>query len=293
MTTSQLKSIPTLAVRQLRWMLGDHSPFIATLKLTYRCNLSCVHCAWSTEVCQEITTSEWKEKIRDLRRRGVVHFVLEGGEPTLRDDLEEIVEYAREVGGKVTLSTNGTRDLLGYNPHRFLVSVDGIEKTHNKIRGKAAYSKMVANLSGIEHRKDALVTISRLNREEIPALMEPLLDLFDGFWFSFVYDYAGRDPIGLSSQQVKQVAQELLGLTDRYPIINIPFSLSRVGTKRPCLHWLLTTVTPDGNEVGDCMIKALETYECERCELSCHREVSDIVNPRLYTYFLKRYLTAR
>ncbi|MCP4674539.1 MAG: radical SAM protein [Deltaproteobacteria bacterium] len=289
----RLKSIPALGLRQLRWMLGDRSPFIATLKLTYRCNLTCVHCAWSREKSREITTTEWKDRIDDLRRRGVVHFVFEGGEPTLRDDLGELVDHAREVGGKVTLSTNGTRDLTGYNPNRFLISLDGLEKTHDSIRGDGAFTKMSANLPRVEHRKDALVTVSRLNYHEIPALMDPVMELFDGFWFSFIYDYDGSDPIGLTSEQMKRAGRKLLDLADRYPIINIPFSLSRVGTKRPCLHWLLTTVTPDGNEVGDCMIKALETYECDRCELSCHREVSDIVNPRLYTFFLKRYLTVR
>ena len=107
----QLKYIFYMAFRQLRWLLGDRSPFVATLKLTYRCNLTCIHCPWSQRTSDELSTDEWKARIDELRSKGVENFIFEGGEPTLRDDLAELIDYTRGLGGKVVLSTNGTLDL--------------------------------------------------------------------------------------------------------------------------------------------------------------------------------------
>lgn len=276
--------------RQLRWLAGDRSPFVATLKLTYRCNLSCLHCPWSRQQSDELSTAQWRRRIGELRHRGVSSFVLEGGEPTLRDDLAELIDFTAGRGGRVILSTNGTRDLTGLRPHRFLLSVDGLPATHDRIRGPGAYERLRHNAASASGVKHALVTVSRLNRREIPALMEPLLDVLDGFWFSFAYDYAGRDPIALAPEEIREVGAQIESLRTRYPVVNIPYTLSQVGTRRACRPWLLTTVAPDGHETDGCMIEELEHGECQRCELSCHREVSDLVEPRAFAFHMRRFL---
>ncbi len=285
-----LTSLASMGRRQARWLAGDRSPFAATLKLTYRCNLVCLHCPWSQQQCDELSTEQWKDRIRELRCRGVSSFVLEGGEPTNREDLAELIDFTAQCGGRVTLSTNGTRDLTGLHPHRFLISVDGLPETHDRIRGPGSYEQLRHNAASAKGVRHALVTVSRLNRYEIPALMDPLIDVFDGFWFSFVYDYAGRDPIALGPGEIRKVGTEIEALAVRYPVVNVPYTLSRVGTRRACRPWLLTTVAPDGREIDGCMIDELEPGECDRCELSCHREVSDLVEPRAFAFHLRRFL---
>jgi MoaA/NifB/PqqE/SkfB family radical SAM enzyme len=287
----RLRYLGAMGLRQLRWLAGDRSPFVATIKLTYRCNLACLHCPWSQRESAELTGAQWCERIGELRRRGVENFVLEGGEPTLREDLAEIVECARDGGrGRVVVSTNGTRDLAGLRPDRFLVSVDGLPESHDRIRGRGSYERMRRNVAGLEPPVHALVTVSRLNRHEIPALMDPLLPVVDGFWYSFAYDYGACEPIALEPGEMREVASQLASLAGRYPILNLPATLSRVGTRRPCHPWLLITVTPDGREVPGCMVEELERGDCDRCELSCHREISDLLHPRAYAFHLKRYL---
>jgi MoaA/NifB/PqqE/SkfB family radical SAM enzyme len=78
--------------------------------LTYRCQLNCVHCgvnanADSTE--GELDTDEIKETLRQARGLGVYFVVLFGGEPFLRRDILEIVQYAAKLGMMVSISTNG------------------------------------------------------------------------------------------------------------------------------------------------------------------------------------------
>ena len=243
-----------LAVRQTRWLAGDRSPFISTLKLTYRCNLRCRHCPWVDLECIEMDTEAWKAKMSELRRRGVRHFVLEGGEPTLRDDLVELIAHARAIGGVSTLSTNGTRDLSPYEPDRFLVSVDGLPETHDAIRGEGAFDRMIGRVRAVDGLKHSLTTLSRRNRTDIIPMMERLAGVIDGFWFSFLYDYGANQVEVLGPEEIRDVAAELLELTRDYPIINNVHSLSRVGTSRPCRPWLLVTMTPDGREVSECMV---------------------------------------
>jgi hypothetical protein len=53
------------------------------------------------------------------------------------------------------------------------------------------------------------------------------------------------------------------------------------------------TQTPDGREVAGCMIGELEPEACDRCELSCHREVSDLIDPRAFGFHLRRFFRRR
>ena len=84
----------------------------ALLEVTRRCNLRCRYCFASGGTRQEDPSPEaLKEAIRDIVRQcGPVLLQLSGGEPTLREDLPQLVRYAREAGCScVQLNTNGIR----------------------------------------------------------------------------------------------------------------------------------------------------------------------------------------
>ena len=54
-------------------------------------------------------TGDWKKIIKTLWDNGVPHVDFTGGEPTLRDDLLELIEYAEDLGMITGLLTNGVR----------------------------------------------------------------------------------------------------------------------------------------------------------------------------------------
>ena len=84
----------------------------ALLEVTERCNLHCRFCfARGGEGIEEPPLDELKAAIRDIVRQcGQPLLQLSGGEPTLRDDLDELVRYAKEAGcSYVQLNTNGIR----------------------------------------------------------------------------------------------------------------------------------------------------------------------------------------
>ena len=84
------------------------APARMDLAVTYRCNLECPKCyVGDRKVDRELTTSEWVKIYEILWKAGIPQVVFTGGEPTLRDDIVELVSQADEfVTGLVT---NGTR----------------------------------------------------------------------------------------------------------------------------------------------------------------------------------------
>jgi mycofactocin radical SAM maturase len=94
-----------------RFMAGLNAPICLTWELTYACNLACVHCLSSSgrRDPRELTTSECKAVIDELQRMQVFYVNIGGGEPTVRKDFWEPVEYATAHDVGVKLSTNGSR----------------------------------------------------------------------------------------------------------------------------------------------------------------------------------------
>ncbi len=92
-------------------------PMWLTLELTYRCPL---HCPWCSNPLDfdkfknELTTEEWIKVLREGRDLGSLQLGFTGGEPMLRDDIEELVAEAEKLGYYTNLITSG----IGLTPER-------------------------------------------------------------------------------------------------------------------------------------------------------------------------------
>ena len=90
---------------------GLDAPICLTWELTYACNLACVHCLSSSgkRDPRELTTEQCKAIIDELERMQVFYVNIGGGEPTVRPDFWELVDYATAHHVGVKFSTNGIR----------------------------------------------------------------------------------------------------------------------------------------------------------------------------------------
>ncbi len=82
------------------------------LEVTKRCNLRCRFCfAMGGDAAEDIPLTELRAAVTDIvQQRGPVLLQLSGGEPTLRDDLPELIHHAKNAGcSYVQLNTNGIR----------------------------------------------------------------------------------------------------------------------------------------------------------------------------------------
>jgi PqqA peptide cyclase len=85
-------------------------PLWLLAELTYRCPLHCVFCSNPLDYTRyntELSTADWVRVFREARAMGAVQLGFSGGEPLLRDDLEELVAEARGMGFYTNLITSG------------------------------------------------------------------------------------------------------------------------------------------------------------------------------------------
>lgn len=81
-------------------------PLSVHMDITWRCNERCVHCYLDHDGKGEMSSGEIKEVIHELAECGTLFLTISGGEPFLRRDCFEILEYARSLRFSVKLKTN-------------------------------------------------------------------------------------------------------------------------------------------------------------------------------------------
>ena len=86
------------------------APLRMDIALTFKCPNNCIHCyAGGPHETPELNTSQWKEVIKRLSQIGVFIVTFTGGEPTLREDLPELLQYAQNKGMVTGIITNGRK----------------------------------------------------------------------------------------------------------------------------------------------------------------------------------------
>ncbi len=145
-----------------QFQFGLDAPICLTWELTYACNLSCVHCLSSSgrRDPRELSTAECKAVIDELERMQVFYVNIGGGEPTVRPDFWELVDYATEHHVGVKFSTNGVK-ITPEIAHRLAesdyvdvqISLDGATAAVNDpVRGSGSYDTA---LQAMQHLADA------------------------------------------------------------------------------------------------------------------------------------------
>ncbi|MDD5009234.1 MAG: 12,18-didecarboxysiroheme deacetylase [Syntrophorhabdaceae bacterium] len=164
----------------------DKKP-VVVWNMTKRCNLRCIHCYALAEgedyKGNELSTEEGKRLIDDLAQFGVPVILFSGGEPLLREDLPELIDYAVKKDLRAVISTNGTL-ITEEKARRFArsslsyigISLDGIGGVNDLFRGsKGAFEKALA---GMRNAKKAGIkvglrfTINKRNYQEIPKIFD-------------------------------------------------------------------------------------------------------------------------
>ena len=139
---------------------GLDAPFCLTWELTYACNLQCVHCLSSSGQRdeRELSTEEAKKILDDLRDLQVFYINIGGGEPMVRRDFFELLEYSVANGIGVKFSTNGAfideekaRRLAAMDYLDIQISLDGVDAvTNDAIRGEGSYDMAIRAMENLK-----------------------------------------------------------------------------------------------------------------------------------------------
>src|SRR5215469_9880221 len=162
---------------------GLDAPICLTWELTYACNLACVHCLSSSgrRDPNELSTAECEAVIDTLERMQVFYVNIGGGEPTVRPDFWELVQYATTHHVGVKFSTNGVK--IDAAAARMLAASDYVdvqislhgatESVNDAVRGPGSYAtamRAMANLRDAGFRGFKLSVV--MTRQNIGQLDE-------------------------------------------------------------------------------------------------------------------------
>jgi len=148
----------------------------------WHCNQKCVHCYAAGQVRAdeaELDTDTWKRILDRCREACIPQVTFTGGEPTLREDLPELIRYARWFITR--LNTNGVRLTKDYCTALREAALDSVQITfysddetvHNRLVGSVHWTDTVA---GIENALEAGLNLSintplcTLNRDYVSTL---------------------------------------------------------------------------------------------------------------------------
>jgi mycofactocin radical SAM maturase len=142
-----------------RFERGLDAPICLTWELTYACNLACVHCLSSSgrRDPRELTTDECKAVIDEFQRMQVFYVNIGGGEPTVRRDFWELVDYATAHDVGVKFSTNGSRitpeiaqRLATSDYVDVQISLDGATaEVNDAVRGRGSFDTALAAMKNL------------------------------------------------------------------------------------------------------------------------------------------------
>ena len=147
--------------------IGDYAPFMKaphrmdlmvsamTKQGSWHCNQKCVHCYAAGQTLsdeEELSTDDWKKILDKCRAVGIPQVTFTGGEPTMREDLFELISYARWFISR--LNTNGIRLTPDYCKKLREAELDSVQITfysseaeiHNRLVGAARYEETFAGI---------------------------------------------------------------------------------------------------------------------------------------------------
>lgn len=166
-----------------RFEQGLDAPICLTWELTYACNLACVHCLSSSgrRDPRELSTQECMALIDEFKRMQIFYVNIGGGEPTVRPDFWELVDYAVDNYVGVKFSTNGFRitkeraeRLASTDYLDVQISLDGATaEVNDAVRGAGTYDRALRALGYLAEAgmKDTKISVV-CTRENIPQLDE-------------------------------------------------------------------------------------------------------------------------
>lgn len=220
-------------------------PYSVGWAITNRCNLRCVHCNMNSgdALNNELKTDDCIKIIDKLAENKVQRITFFGGEPLVRKDFFQIVDYAFNKGIFINMTTNGlmiTEKMIKNELYKFdmiRVSLDGPNaETHEFIRNKkGAFDATINKIkmlvkNGID--VGVVTCISHRNLKYVKEMVELLEKLKIKRWFLPLLSSAGRGSSiakeVLTPLEVKQFLVDIQNLTKNSSFtvnLDIPYSV--------------------------------------------------------------------
>src|SRR4030065_2669527 len=198
-------------------LLGLKVPLFCGHKLTYNCNLRCTMCPFWKRSSKDSDLEREKAILKKIYYSGVCGIALEGGEPLLRNDLIDILAFSRSLPLHTSLITNGTLlesridEISPYINGVIYVSLDGLEKTHDAIRGVGGcFRKAVRGISAAEEKVAVTIntTIMAENLHEIEDIVKLAKELGARISVAVSHEYCNAKAPTPTTVEIAKIAKQ-------------------------------------------------------------------------------------
>ncbi len=267
---------------------------------------------------QDSSTEQEKEILKQIYNSGAFGIAFEGGEPLLRTDLAEILAFSRSLPLHTSLVTNGTLlesridEIARYVDGVVYVSLDGLEKTHDTIRGfSGCFRKALRGITASREKASVTIntTIMAENVHEIEDLVKLAKELDVKISVAVAHEYCNTRASAPANHEIRKIAGNLAEMKKTgYPLVNSTSYLKVIAKEKKwtCKPWSLVNVGPEGNLVLPCYVRNeyatsisvfetsintaisgfnwTETQNCEECNLHCYVEPSLVLSWDFRTY---------
>ncbi len=254
-----------------------HRPFFLAHAATFGCNSKCRMCTYwqlTPRMKEDLSTEEVFQLLDEAYDAGMRGYYLFGGEPLIRKDIGQLVDYAKRRGFLTTMNTNASllasKALSLRNLDFAFVSVDYFNQYNDFIRGRRGSfddaMRGIRRIREVGHTRVTLVTtISTLNLDAVEPMARLARELKVGISYNFVeptLDFGLTDSqdspnmaLGLTKQQLRGFYNQLLSLKrEGYPLMETEYVLRHFAEGRP---WkcrfpkMFVYVSPD-KKIFDC-----------------------------------------
>lgn len=202
--------------------LGNEPYFTLQWHLTARCDQNCIHCylrdssTYEHELKHELSYEDCIQIIEDFSRTfddwGMptrINFT--GGDPLLRDDIYELIKYAREKGIVVGILGNpnhldhdSAKKLKDLETSRYQLSIDGLAETHDRLRGRTGLFndtiRAIHVLDEVGIPSVVMFTLSKENANDLTQVIHAVVREHVA-----IFDFARIVPIGSGKQLIEKM----------------------------------------------------------------------------------------
>lgn len=275
-------------------------------------------CPFWKRSSQDLSTQQEKVILKKIYDSGVGGIAFEGGEPLLRKDLPEILAFSRALPLHTSLITNGTLlksridEIAPYINGVVYVSIDGLEKTHDTIRGvSGCFKKAIQGINAAKKRVPVTIntTIIGDNFHDIEDTVKLAKELGVKISLSVAHEYYNVDAFAPNAKETVKIANMLVEMKKKgYPLVNSTNYFKVIANKKnwTCKPWALINVGTDGRLVLPCYVRnqyatsasvfdasiknTLSSFDwkqmrsCKECNLHCYVEPSLVLSWDLGSY---------
>lgn len=220
-------------------------PF-AAIQLTSRCNLNCDFCFRRLNI-NEVSFNQIKEVIKKLAEYNTTTLVLSGGEPLLVKDIKKILKFAKKLGIRTVLQSNGIllkKRLSSFVPYInwISLSLDGYNEQTNAIMRSVKQFKATVEILPLIKKHDIKIKLGTIvtkknykNIKNIGKLIQPYVTVWKLYQFyprAYTYARKNKNQFIINDDTFLKTSKEI---RRAFPKLSISTHSIKEFNKSPCL----------------------------------------------------------